>query len=199
MDATLQLFNLDGYSFGTKDLAVPDQESTGREQRQRLFEEEYAAGGMRRWVGALLLSHQNAHPFVLLLQSKTTKSFEVYVLPFSVACVRCGGRLGAGEEETEGLRRILDVLLRTTDAGASAGTVAADGEWDVGECLACWYRPNFETVSVHPATALCCLLSLQYPYLPAHVSRPKESRKFFLVRIPEKRTVLAPPTTRTLL
>lgn len=35
-----------------------------------------------------------------------------------------------------------------------------------------WYRPNFE-----PPT---------YPYLPAHITKPKEHKRLFLVQLQEK-------------
>ena len=35
-----------------------------------------------------------------------------------------------------------------------------------------WWRPNFE-----PS---------QYPYIPPHITKPKESKKLFLVQLPEK-------------
>jgi hypothetical protein len=43
--------------------------------------------------------------------------------------------------------------------------------WDVGECIATFWRPNFD-------------VSL-YPYLPAHITRPKEVKKLFLITMPE--------------
>mgnify|MGYP002043242095 FL=1 len=35
-----------------------------------------------------------------------------------------------------------------------------------------WWRPNFE-----PA---------QYPYIPPHITKPKEQKKLFLVQLPER-------------
>jgi cleavage and polyadenylation specificity factor subunit 5 len=42
----------------------------------------------------------------------------------------------------------------------------------VGECIGQYWRPNFD--------------HHMYPYLPAHVTRPKEVRKLFVVPLPEK-------------
>lgn len=44
--------------------------------------------------------------------------------------------------------------------------------WEVGECAGVWWRPNFDTVF--------------YPYLPPHITKPKECRKLFVVPLPEK-------------
>lgn len=37
----------------------------------------------------------------------------------------------------------------------------------IGECVGTWWRPNYDTVL--------------YPYLPPHVTRPKEARRLFIV------------------
>jgi cleavage and polyadenylation specificity factor subunit 5 len=45
-------------------------------------------------------------------------------------------------------------------------------KWQIADCLAAFYRPNFET--------------LLYPYCPTHIERPKEVKKLFLVNLPER-------------
>lgn len=45
-------------------------------------------------------------------------------------------------------------------------------KWQVADCLGTFYRPNFETQI--------------YPYCPTHIERPKETKKLFLVNLPEK-------------
>ncbi|KAJ1474887.1 Cleavage/polyadenylation specificity factor subunit 5, partial [Baffinella frigidus] len=77
---------------------------------------------------------------------------------------RPGGRLRPGETEEQGLLRKLDNKLAPADADPPS--------WEVGQELAQWWRPNFD---VH-----------QYPYLPVHISRPKESRKVFLIHLPKQ-------------
>ena len=42
----------------------------------------------------------------------------------------------------------------------------------VGECVANWWRPDFEAEL--------------YPYVPPHITRPKESKRVFVVHLPEK-------------
>lgn len=48
-------------------------------------------------------------------------------------------------------------------------------EWLVEDIIGNWWRPNFEPP--------------QYPYVPPHITRPKEHKKLFLVQLPEKGTV----------
>lgn len=60
--------------------------------------------------------------------------------------------------------------------GRSDG-VAVD--WTVEDCIGNWWRPNFE----HP----------RYPYIPAHITKPKEHTRLFLVQLPE-RTLFAVPS-----
>ena len=45
-------------------------------------------------------------------------------------------------------------------------------DWNVDELAATWWRPNFEPP--------------QYPYIPAHITKPKEERRMYLVQLPEK-------------
>ncbi|GIL72670.1 hypothetical protein Vretimale_4370 [Volvox reticuliferus] len=82
-----------------------------------------------------------------------------------------GGRLRPGEDEVEGLRRKLANRLAPTNP-------ALQVVWDVGEVLSVFYRPNFDTMF--------------YPYVPPHITRPKECRKLFVVQLPE-RCVFAVP------
>src|SRR5579859_8108862 len=51
-----------------------------------------------------------------------------------------------------------------------------DGEWHIGDCVAQWWRPNFET--------------FMYPFIPAHVTRPKECKKMYLIQLPKKSILL---------
>jgi hypothetical protein len=42
-------------------------------------------------------------------------------------------------------------------------------EWIVEDTIGNWWRPNFE-----PS---------QYPYIPPHITKPKEHKKLFLVQV----------------
>ncbi|KAH7701311.1 cleavage and polyadenylation specificity factor subunit 5 [Aphelenchoides avenae] len=83
-----------------------------------------------------------------------------------------GGELNPEEDETEGLKRIL-----------TEQTLGRDGEtpnsqWIIEDCIANWWRPNFDPP--------------RYPYVPAHVTKPKEQTKLFLVQLPEKALFAVP-------
>lgn len=88
-----------------------------------------------------------------------------------------GGRLNPGEGEMDGLKRKLTNKLAPT-------INTYQPKWEVGELLSMWWRPNFET--------------LQYPYIPAHITKPKECKKIFLVPLPE-RCIFAVPKNLKLL
>jgi cleavage and polyadenylation specificity factor subunit 5 len=66
--------------------------------------------------------------------------------------------------EVAGLRRKLELYL-------SPESELLRSPWDIGECVGCWSRPNFDTVF--------------YPYNPPHITRPKEVKKLFMVQLPE--------------
>ncbi|GFY80471.1 homolog of CFIM-25 [Actinidia rufa] len=99
------------------------------------------------------------HPHVLLLQVRNC----VFKLP--------GGRLRPGESEIDGLKRKLARKLSIDEEGSGL-------DWEVGECLGMWWRPDFET--------------LLYPYLPPNVKKPKECIKLFLVKLPASRRFTVP-------
>ena len=61
--------------------------------------------------------------------------------------------------------------------------------WQVGECVGTFWRPGFD-------------FNL-YPYCPAHITKPKEIKKLYIVPLPEKcffavRTPRRPSYTRSL-
>lgn len=86
-------YPLTSYTFGTKDpLYEKDPSVPARFQRMR---DEFEKVGMRRSVEGVLLVHEHNLPHVLLLQLGTT----FFKLP--------GGELSVGEDETEGLKRLL--------------------------------------------------------------------------------------------
>ncbi|XP_059066388.1 uncharacterized protein LOC131067833 [Cryptomeria japonica] len=54
----------------------------------------------------------------------------------------------------------------------------------IGECVAVWWRPNFET--------------LMYPYCPPHITKPKECKKLFLVHLSEREYFAVPKNLKLL-
>ncbi|XP_074645212.1 cleavage and polyadenylation specificity factor subunit 5-like isoform X2 [Tubulanus polymorphus] len=81
-----------------------------------------------------------------------------------------GGELNSGEDEVAGLKRLLTETLGRQDG------VPVD--WVIEDVAARWWRPNFEPP--------------QYPYIPAHITKPKEHKKLFLVQLPEKALFAVP-------
>ncbi|CAG0890513.1 unnamed protein product [Cyprideis torosa] len=81
-----------------------------------------------------------------------------------------GGEVDPGEDELDALKRYLTFHLGRTDGVAQ--------EWNVDECIGNWWRPNFE--------------NHQYPYVPAHVTKPKEHKRIFVVTLPEKALFAVP-------
>jgi len=126
---------------------------------------KYEKEGMRRTVEGVLLVHKHNHPHVLLLQIGNTF--------FKLA----GGRLKPGEEEISGLKRKLKTKLAPNLQNYQV-------DWEIGDLLCMWWRPNFET--------------FLYPYVPPHITKPKECKKLFLVPLPE-RLIFAVPKNLTLL
>ncbi|XP_042001698.1 pre-mRNA cleavage factor Im 25 kDa subunit 1-like isoform X1 [Salvia splendens] len=114
----------------------------------------YEAHGMRSCVAAVIVVELFKHPHLLLLQVQNS----FYRLP--------GGRLLRGESDT-------DCLIRKLSSKLSAGEDGRGPEWEVGECLGMWWRPDFE--------------SLLYPYLPPNIKRPKECIKLYLVKLQPSR------------
>ncbi|KAJ3120868.1 hypothetical protein HK098_004184 [Nowakowskiella sp. JEL0407] len=89
---------------------------------------------------------------------------------------RPGESLKPGEDEREGLKARLNKIL--SPVGES------EADWEIGELLATWWRPNFET--------------FVYPYIPAHITKPKEMKKVYLVHLPQKKVLSVPNNMRLL-
>eukprot|EP00899_Mesostigma_viride_P011375 jgi/Mesvir1/20238/Mv13476-RA.1 len=78
-----------------------------------------------------------------------------------------GGKLKTGEDEVEGLKRKLQSKLSPTSE-------ALRTDWEVGDLGSVWWRTNFDTTTI------------LYPYVPPHITKPKEVKKLFIVPLPEK-------------
>jgi cleavage and polyadenylation specificity factor subunit 5 len=151
LNRQINLFPLTNYTFGTKDPIFEKDASVP--QRFSRMRQEFDKLGMRRSVEGVLLVHEHGLPHVLLLQLGTT----FFKLP--------GGELNPGEDEVDGLKRLMTSTLgKTEDAGPQ--------DWTIEDTIGNWWRPNFE-----PS---------QYPYIPPHITKPKEHKKLFLVQLPEK-------------
>ena len=84
--------------------------------------------------------------------------------PQIIIYFRPGGELTTDEDEVEGLKRLLTETLGRQDG--------VKQEWVIEDVIGNWWRPNFEPP--------------QYPYIPSHITKPKEHKKLFLVQLGEK-------------
>jgi cleavage and polyadenylation specificity factor subunit 5 len=159
---TATLYPLTNYNFGTKEAQMEkDHSVSGRMLRMK---EQYEKEGLRRSVDGIFVVHHHNHPHVLLLQ--IGNSF--FKMP--------GGKIRPGEGEVEGLKRKL--------IGKLAPPNGFPPDWEVGELLCTFWRPNFETHL--------------YPYVPPHITKPKECKRVYFIHLPEK-CVFAVPRNLKLL
>eukprot|EP00270_Netrium_digitus_P008813 TRINITY_DN2653_c0_g1_i1.p1 TRINITY_DN2653_c0_g1~~TRINITY_DN2653_c0_g1_i1.p1 ORF type:complete len:223 (+),score=48.46 TRINITY_DN2653_c0_g1_i1:54-671(+) len=163
--AIVNVYGLNCYSFGGKEPKMEKDSSVA--DRLARMKQNYMKEGMRTSVEGILLVHEHNHPHILLLQIGNT----FFKLP--------GGRLKPGEDEVEGLKRKLSSKL-----APSTATGALQPEWQIGECAAMWWRPNFET--------------MMYPYCPPHITKPKECKKLFVVPLSERQYFSVPRNLKLL-
>ncbi|KAJ3100031.1 hypothetical protein HDU96_010479 [Phlyctochytrium bullatum] len=167
VNAIILRYPLSGYTFGQKE-AQPEEDPSVAARLNRL-QNEYEKQGMRNTVEGVLVVHEHGHPHVLMLQIANT----FFKLP--------GDALKPGEDEIEGLKARLNARLAPAGDQAKGDTSA---DWEIGELLAVWWRPNFETY--------------MYPYIPAHITKPKEMKKIYLVHLPERKLLSVPKNMRLL-
>ncbi|PWA79441.1 cleavage/polyadenylation specificity factor, 25kDa subunit [Artemisia annua] len=156
-------YPLSSYSFGTKEPKM--EKDTSVADRLARMKLNYMKEGMRTSVEAILLVQEHNHPHILLLQIGNT------------FCKLPGGRLKPGENEIEGLKRKLSSKL-------AANSPNMQPNWQIGECVAVWWRPNFETI--------------MYPYCPPHISKPKECKKLYVVHLSEREYFAVPKNLKLL-
>ncbi|XWS50535.1 hypothetical protein CRYUN_Cryun12cG0095200 [Craigia yunnanensis] len=161
--SVVNTYPLSSYTFGTKEPKM--EKDTSVADRLARMKINYMKEGMRTSVEAILLVQEHNHPRILLLQIGNT------------FCKLPGGRLKPGENEIEGLKRKL-----TSKLGANSPALVPDLQ--IGECVAIWWRPNFETI--------------MYPYCPPHITKPKECKKLFLVHLSEKEYFAVPKNLKLL-
>lgn len=174
---TIRLFPLSNYTFGTKE-NQPEEDPSVLARLKRL-EEHYEQHGMRRTCEGILVCHEHNHPHILMLQIANA-FFKLCVStdpppqpngsPLTVA--RPGDYLQAEDDEVEGFK--LRLNERLAPVGTQFSGEGVNDEWQIGDTLAQWWRPNFET--------------FMYPFLPAHVTRPKECKKLYFIQLPKSST-----------
>ena len=89
--------------------------------------------------------------------------------------IRPGGRLRAKETKLDGLLRKLNRRLAPNNI---------EYKWEIAELIAVWWRPDFD--------------SNMYPYLPPHITDPKERREIYLIPLPEKCSLCIPKNFKLL-
>ncbi|XP_024972080.1 pre-mRNA cleavage factor Im 25 kDa subunit 2 isoform X3 [Cynara cardunculus var. scolymus] len=186
--AVVNTYPLSSYTFGTKEPKM--EKDTSVADRLARMKVNYMKEGMRTSVEGILLVErwfpkyhvrkysvyyvfastnehvqEHNHPHILLLQIGNT------------FCKLPGGRLKPGENEIEGLKRKLSSKLAANSTGLQP-------DWQIGECVAIWWRPNFETI--------------MYPYCPPHITKPKECKKLFLVHLSEREYFAVPKNLKLL-
>ncbi|KAJ9539664.1 hypothetical protein OSB04_026170 [Centaurea solstitialis] len=192
--AVVNTYPLSSYTFGTKEPKM--EKDTSVADRLARMKVNYMKEGMRTSVEGILLVQEHNHPHILLLQIGNT------------FCKLPGGRLKPGENEIEGLKRKLSSKLAANSTGLQPDWqlflhilnclilvefkrfMIFDGcpcKWlqlQIGECVAIWWRPNFETI--------------MYPYCPPHITKPKECKKLFLVHLSEREYFAVPKNLKLL-
>ncbi|POS84741.1 cleavage and polyadenylation specificity factor, partial [Erysiphe pulchra] len=147
---TIRLYPLSNYTFGTKE-TQPEEDPSVLARLKRL-EEHYVEHGMRRTCEGILVCHEHNHPHILMLQIANA----FFKLP--------GDYLKPEDDEEEGFKMRLNERL--APVGTQFSGEGVNEEWEIGDTLAQWWRPNFET--------------FMYPFIPAHVTRPKECKNYTL-------------------
>lgn len=152
----IRLFPLSNYTFGTKE-TQPEEDPSVLARLKRL-EEHYEQHGMRRTCEGILVCHEHNHPHILMLQIANA----FFKLP--------GDYLMPEDDEIEGFKSRLNERL--APVGTQFSGEGVNEEWEIGDTLAQWWRPNFET--------------FMYPFIPAHVTRPKECKKLYFIQLPKQ-------------
>jgi cleavage and polyadenylation specificity factor subunit 5 len=153
---TIRLYPLSNYTFGTKE-NQPEEDPSVLARLKRL-EEHYEQYGMRRTCEGILVCHEHNHPHILMLQIANA----FFKLP--------GDYLKPEDDEIEGFKARLNERL--APVGSQFTGEGVNEEWEIGDTLAQWWRPNFET--------------FMYPFIPAHVTRPKECKKLYYIQLPQQ-------------
>ncbi len=151
MQTSVVLYPLTNYTFGTKEALVDEEPSMAGKIAK--LQTDYATQGMRTTVEAVLLVHDHSHPHILMLQ-QGPNFFKLFVFPlfscsftgietgsnFQISCSPSGSLI-PGEEDVQGLKRILGTILGPEQGGSLE-------DWDIGEAIGVWWRPHFETFQV---------------------------------------------------
>jgi len=92
-----------------------------------------------------------------------------------------GDYLKPEDDEISGFKSRLNERLAPPPGSSLA---AQDSDWEIADTLAQWWRPNFET--------------FMYPFIPPHITRPKECKKLYLIQLPESKVLSVPKNMKLL-
>jgi len=123
-----------------------------------------------RTCEGILVCHEHNHPHILMLQIANA----FFKLP--------GDYLSHDTEEIQGFKDRLNERL--APVGKQFTGEGVNDEWEIGDTLAQWWRPNFET--------------FMYPFIPAHVTRPKECKKLYFIQLPQSKVLSVPKNMKLL-
>ncbi|KAL3981836.1 Glycosyl hydrolases 31 family protein [Acanthocheilonema viteae] len=123
----------------------------------------YKNYGMVRTIKAVLLGHKNSTVYVLILKNGADEAQNWSKLP-TVS-------LYPDEDEIDGMKRLLVQVMGLTEESAEAIC-------KVRHVVAKWWRPNFEKEI--------------YPYIPSHITKPKEMIKLIAVNLPKSAVFTIP-------
>jgi hypothetical protein len=89
------------------------------------------------------------HPQPFFSPSNACLFFSAKYLFILFSSHRPGDYLKPGEDEIDGLKRRLDERL-APPPGSQFDQIShgINNDWEIGDCLAQWWRPNFETFMV---------------------------------------------------
>ncbi|KAG5459139.1 MAG: nucleotide hydrolase-domain-containing protein, partial [Olpidium bornovanus] len=118
------------YMFGTKEAQLEEDSSVAA--RLERLQSDYQRTGMRRTVEGVLVVHEHNHPHILMLQIANA----FFKLP--------GDYLRPGEDEEDGMKNRLAHKLSPNVNAIPPIESAAKSDWEVGDVLSVWWRPNFE-------------------------------------------------------
>jgi cleavage and polyadenylation specificity factor subunit 5 len=103
----------------------------------------------------------------------------LFCAQLTLPAYRPGDYLPASADEIPGFKSRLNERLAPQNT-----TTDPNSDWEIGDTLAQWWRPNFET--------------FMYPFLPGHVTRPKECKKLYLIQLPKKKVLSVPKNMKLL-
>ncbi|PVV00828.1 hypothetical protein BB560_004774 [Smittium megazygosporum] len=198
----VRVYPLENYTISVK--SAQYDEETSMQAKMKALQQYYEVNGTRISVEGILIVKERGFPHVLLLHvanaffrlpggsvsedevvnkyGENGTSGEETLESGSGMGESSGFNLGYGhgpnELEKMVLRKSLNKHLAALRSDDMDETEVMDMDWQIGEQVATWYRPHFE--------------QYMYPYLPAHISSPKEIRKFFVVQLPEQRKLVVP-------